>query len=320
MISRRQFLKGLAAFSAGAAGFGGYSLAEPFRLNVTRYALSPRQWSAGPSLRIAVLADLHACEPWMSEERIRQVVARTNATRPDAILLLGDYIVGNRLGRIGRSLSNETWAHQLGALQAPLGVHAVLGNHDWWHDMAAQKARHGPVEARVALEHNGIAVYENDALRIEKDGRPFWIAGLGDQWAFWPKHRGKGRRPSQVDGMGVDDLPATLAKITDDAPVILMAHEPEIFPKIPARVALTLSGHTHGGQVRLFGYSPVVPSRYGQRFAYGHVVEDNRHLVVSGGLGCSGIPIRFGVPPEIVVIDLAGGAAQAAKSGAGASS
>ncbi len=98
--------------------------------------------------------------------------------------------------------------------------------------------------------------------------------------------------------------PGTLAKITDDAPVILLAHEPDIFPRVPDRVAITLSGHTHGGQVRLFGYSPVVPSRFGNRYAYGHVVEDNRHLLVSGGLGCSILPVRFGSPPEIVMLEL----------------
>ena len=104
---------------------------------------------------------------------------------------------------------------------------------------------------------------------------------------------------------GVDDLPGTLAKITDDAPVILLAHEPDIFSEVPNRVSLTLSGHTHGGQVRVFGYSPMVPSRYGNRYAYGHVVEDDRHLIVSGGLGCSILPVRIGVPPEIVMVDVA---------------
>ena len=79
---------------------------------------------------------------------------------------------------------------------------------------------------------------------------------------------------------------------------------PEIFPEVPHRVALTLSGHTHGGQVRLLGWSPLVPSRYGNRYAYGHVVEDGRHLVVSGGLGTSILPVRLGVPLEIVLVDL----------------
>jgi uncharacterized protein len=83
-----------------------------------------------------------------------------------------------------------------------------------------------------------------------------------------------------------------------------LAHEPDIFPKVPNRVALTVSGHTHGGQVRLAGFSPVVPSKFGNRYAYGHVVERDRHLIVSGGLGCSILPVRFGVPPEVVLVEL----------------
>jgi predicted MPP superfamily phosphohydrolase len=98
-----------------------------------------------------------------------------------------------------------------------------------------------------------------------------------------------------------------LRQITDDARVLLMAHEPDIFPKVADRVALTLAGHTHGGQVRILGYAPVVPSRYGDRYVYGHKVEQGRHLIVSGGLGCSTLPIRFGSPPEIVLVDLAHG-------------
>ena len=92
--------------------------------------------------------------------------------------------------------------------------------------------------------------------------------------------------------------------MTDGSPIILLAHEPDIFPDVPGRVSLTLSGHTHGGQVRLLGYSPVVPSRFGNRYAYGHIVEDDRHLIVSGGLGFSIAPVRFGVRPEIVSIEL----------------
>ena len=136
-------------------------------------------------------------------------------------------------------------------------------------------------------------VLENRAVRIEAGPVPFWLLGLGDQIAF----PGRGRA-------GVDDLPATLAQVSDDAPAILLAHEPDIFPQVPDRVALTLSGHTHGGQVRLFGYSPLVPSRFGNRFAYGHVREGDRDIVISGGLGCSILPVRLGVPPEITVIDL----------------
>ena len=121
------------------------------------------------------------------------------------------------------------------------------------------------------------------------------MAGLGDQLAF---RLGNGRF------QGVDDLPTTLAQILDDSPVILLAHEPDIFPEVPQAVALTLSGHMHGGQVRLFGWSPIVPSRYGNRYAYGHIHENHRDLVVSGGVGCSIAPVRFGVTPEITLVHL----------------
>jgi uncharacterized protein len=100
-------------------------------------------------------------------------------------------------------------------------------------------------------------------------------------------------------------LRGTLARIKTDDPVLLLAHEPDIFPQVPDRVALTLAGHTHGGQIRLpLVWRHFVPSKYGARFAHGHVVEDNRHMVVSGGLGTSIVPMRLGVPPEIVHITL----------------
>jgi predicted MPP superfamily phosphohydrolase len=214
-------------------------------------------------------------------------------------VLLGDFAASHRFKT--RSVAPEVWAEALGGLKAPLGVHAILGNHDWWDDRAAQRARKGPVLGRRMLERAGIPVYENDATRLVKDGRRFWLAGLGDQLAFIRGRRKRGTRRFE----GVDDLDGTLAKVTDPSPVILLAHEPDIFPRVPDRVSLTLSGHTHGGQVRVLGFSPMVPSRYGNRYAYGHVVEDNRHLVVSGGLGCSVLPVRLGVPPEIVMVDVA---------------
>jgi predicted MPP superfamily phosphohydrolase len=137
-------------------------------------------------------------------------------------------------------------------------------------------------------------------VRLAKDGKTFWLAGLGDQLAFDPTFRRVlGRR------RGVDDLPGTLAKVPDGDPVVLLAHEPDVMVRVPDRVALVLSGHTHGGQVRLFGWSPVVPSRYGNRFAYGHVREQC-DLIVSGGLGCSIMPVRLGMPPEIVHVTVSG--------------
>jgi uncharacterized protein len=312
VISRRDILKMFAAFGLSTAAFGGYAVAESQRQRVTRYALTPSGWTPGLKLRLAVIADLHACDPWMSVERIEQIVRQTNGLGADAILLLGDYVVGHRLGKYSKPVTVNEWAAPLGKLKAPLGVHAVLGNHDWWDERDVQDRRAGPTRAGKALEAAGIPVYENKAVRLVKDGKPFWIAGLGDQWAFWRRDEdldeaAQADEHARRQYTGVDDLPGTLSQVTDDAPVILMAHEPDIFPKVPARVALTLSGHTHGGQLRILGFSPVVPSRFGNRFAYGHVVENGRHLVVSGGLGCSMLPVRLGSPPEIVVVDLGGG-------------
>jgi predicted MPP superfamily phosphohydrolase len=298
VISRRGLLKGVGAFLASGLGVGGYALAvEPLRLAVTRYRVTPAGWPRGLNLRIAALADIHACEPWMSADRIAQIADQTNELGADLIVLLGDYAANHRY--ITRAVAAEAWAGALSHLRAPLGVHAVMGNHDWWDDRTAQHRGRGPVIGRRALEKNGIPVYENDAVRLRKDGRAFWLAGLGDQLALLG-----GKRWGRRHTTGVDDLPATLTKVTDDAPVLLLAHEPDIFPKVPARIALMLSGHTHGGQVRLFGYAPVVPSRYGNRYVYGHVVEEGRHLVVSGGLGCSTVPVRLGMPPEIVLVDV----------------
>jgi hypothetical protein len=299
-MTRRRVLAGLGATVAGGLAFAGYVFGiEPrYRLRIQRYRLTPPGWPADFRLSIAVIADIHAGEPHMPTARIEEIVARTNALAPDVIALLGDYEAGHRFNT--RAVPPSTWAALLAGLKAPLGVHAVLGNHDWWDDRAAQRSGLGPTHGRRALEAAGVPVYENNAVRLAKGGKSFWLAGLGDQIALQ-----RGRLPNgRLRFIGLDDLPGTLAQVTDAAPVILLAHEPDIFPHVPKRVALTLCGHTHGGQVRLFGYSPIVPSQFGNRYAYGHIVEDHRHLIVSGGLGCSILPVRFGVPPEIVHVTL----------------
>lgn len=299
MISRRHFLRfiaGLGAFSASTTAYG-FGI-EPGRLRIARYDIAPKQWPADFPLKIAVIADLHACDPWMSLERIQAIVDRTNHLNADVIVMLGDYVAGHR--HVTRYIPADEWAPVLAGLKAPLGVHAILGNHDWWEDKDIQREGRGHTVARRAMEAAGIPVYENEVQRLTKDGRSFWLAGLGDQLAYLPATR---FRP--MSRIGVDDLAATMAKVTDDAPVILLAHEPDVAPRVPARVALQLSGHTHGGQIRLFGWSPVVPSRYGRKFAYGHSHE-KCDVIVSGGLGCSIMPFRLGVPPEIVLVTLGG--------------
>lgn len=271
---------------------------EPlYRLHVQRYALTPPGWKPDNRLRIVALADFHFCRPWMAEARAEDIVARAMAEKPDIIVLLGDYLSTMKL-KI-EALPVPVWAKILGQLRAPLGVHAILGNHDWWEDAAALARRGGPTIAGEALQNVGIRLYENDAMLVRKNDFSFWLAGLGDQTAFSTLGRHDPR-----NWRGIDDLPSMMAKITSDDPVIALIHEPDAFAKMPDRVSLTLAGHTHGGQVRLFGRSFIVPSRFGRRYDYGHIIESNKNLIVSGGLGCSIFPVRIGMPPEIVVIDL----------------
>src|SRR5438477_5304646 len=296
MISRRHFLRfvaGVGAVSASTAAYG-FGVEPVLRLRVTRYGVLPPQWPADFQLKIAVVADLHACDPWMSIERIEAIVERTNSLNADIIVMLGDYVAGHR--HVSRYIPASEWAPVLAGLKAPLGVHAILGNHDYWEDKKVQREGQGMIVASRALEAAGIPVYENDAKRLSKAGQPFWLAGLGDQLAYLPA-----RRFRPVRRIGVDDLGATLKKVTDDAPLILLAHEPDVAKRVPSRVALQLSGHTHGGQVRMLGWSPVSPS--GHRLAYGHI-RMNCDVIVSGGLGCSIMPFRLGVPPEIVLVTL----------------
>jgi predicted MPP superfamily phosphohydrolase len=293
MLSRRHFLRTVSGLGVAGVSTVAYGFSEPeLQLRVTRYQVSPPQWPSDLKLKIAVIADVHACDPWMSLQHIERIVEHTNTLGADITVLLGDYVAGHR--NVTRFIPADEWASVLAGLKAPLGVHAILGNHDYWDDRAVQRDGEGTTVARRALEAAGIPVYENDVQRLNKAGRPFWLAGLGDQLAYAPA-----RRHGIVRRVGADDLGATLGKVTDDAPVILLAHEPDVAYRVPSRVALQLSGHTHGGQVRVLGWSPVAPS--GQLLTYGHI-RLNCDIVVSGGLGCSFVPFRLGVPPEIVLV------------------
>jgi predicted MPP superfamily phosphohydrolase len=175
------------------------------------------------------------------------------------------------------------WVAPLQTLRAPLGVYAILGNHDCWSDQAP--------DIRRTFRTTGIALLENAALKVSRGRDHFWIAGLKDQLA----EPGRG------------DLETTVSHITDHAPVLLLAHEPDIFERVPPSVTLTLAGHTHGGQI----YIPFVGrpaffrrnARYA-KYAYGHLEKNGRHMIVSSGLGLSNIPVRFMVPPEIAIVTL----------------
>jgi uncharacterized protein len=286
-VTRRSLLASAAGLiGLSAAGTVGYAAAiEPQQLVVTPDTLKPRGWPAGRKLTITVIADLHAGGPDMPLPNVQRIVDTANALKSDVIVMLGDYIARYRFAV--ERIPDPVWAAELARLQAPLGVWAILGNHDWWYDVAG---------VRNALAEVRIPLLENQAVLLGPEGERVWVAGIGDQIAYRIGH-GRFR--------GVDDLPGTLAQVTTDDPVILLAHEPDIFPRVPSRVALTFAGHTHGGQIRVPLIWPAfVPSRYGKRYAYGHVIERERHLIVSGGLGTSIIPARFGVPPEIVHVTL----------------
>lgn len=250
---------------------------EPRRIVLRRRTLRLSRWPAQlDGLRVAVVSDLHAGAPHVDAAKVAQIARRVNRARPDLVLLLGDYVDPDV--PFATPLAPEEVARRLGALRAPLGVVAVLGNHDWRHDAP---------RIAGALRDAGITVLENAAVAREVHGRRLWIAGLADAGT---------RVPSPV---------ATLDTVPDGEPVLVLSHDPDVFPRIPARAALTVSGHTHAGQVALpLLRSRYIPSRFGARFAGGHVVEGGRHLFVSAGVGTSRFPIRLLAPPEVVILRL----------------
>ena len=261
--------------AVAAAVYGGWI--EPRRLVVRDWTLALPRWPAAlAGLRVGVMTDLHAGVLHAGEGAIARWVARMNAEAPDLVLLAGDFTDAHPL--YGRRVAPERIAERLAALEAPLGRVAVLGNHDW---------RAFGMRMWTALAAAGIPVLENDALAYNAPGGRLHVAGLADV---------RFRRP---------DLARALAAVPDGEPVIVLAHDPDLFPFVPARVALTVSGHTHGGQVAIpLARLPFMPSRHGERYARGHIVEHGRHLVVGTGLGTSGIPVRLFAPPELLVLEL----------------
>lgn len=249
---------------------------EPSRLLVRETDLAPTQWpTALDGLKIAQLSDLHVGAPWVGLDQLRRVVERCNAQSPDLVLLTGDYIA-HVLG--GTILPPEDIAQVLEGLKAPLGVYAVLGNHDWFFD--------GP-RVHQALAAAGIPVLEDRAVALEHRGTRFWLIGIGDY------------------NETTHDWRTPLATVPEGEPVIAFTHSPDVFPELPARVALTLAGHTHGGQVRLPFFGALrVPSKYGSRYDLGVFEEAGHTLFVSPGIGTSILPLRLGVPPQISLLRL----------------
>jgi hypothetical protein len=277
-VSSRRARTGRAAGLATAAGVAAYAtLVEPRRLTVRHVALALPQWPRDlDGLRVGVISDLHGGAPHAGASAIGRWVETMNAQRPDLVALTGDFVDAHFL--FGRHLAPERVADRLGELRAPLGTAAVLGNHDW---------KAFGVRVWTALARAGLRMLENESVAIEAPGGRFHVAGLADM---------RQRRPN---------VAAALARVPAGEPVLMLSHDPDLFPFIPSRVALTISGHTHGGQVAIpYLRRPFIPSRYGERYAAGHIVEGGRHLFVTTGLGTSGAPVRLLAVPELVVLQL----------------
>jgi predicted MPP superfamily phosphohydrolase len=248
---------------------------EPSSLRVVEHAIVLQRADAGDigKLRIAVIGDLHTGSLYIDLEKVRRVVALTNAAKPDLILLAGDYVHATYWST---GIPIEKTAAILKYLHAPLGVYAVIGNHDQWQNKAHVAAALGAV---------GITVLQNQSVAIRDGGRTLYLAGIGDFYtdAAYPER--------------------ALADVPPGRAALCFTHSPDVFPTLPRTCLLTVAAHTHGGQVALplIGRL-IVPSHYGQRYAAGLVHEGDKYLFTSTGIGTSIIPVRFGVPPEISIL------------------
>lgn len=285
----------LAGAAAGLAAAGAGGALRAARRGAQRLELRPRlialaDWPPElDGLTIGVLSDLHAGGPEVREPLLDRIAAETVAARPELIVVLGDVIDINVVG--GEPLAPETIAARLAPLRAPLGVFAVLGNHDFTA---------GGERVRRALEEAGVRVLENEAVELRRGAAPLWLAAVGDE------------------ASGRADVHAALAAVPEGAPVLVATHSPDVFPRVPARVALTLAGHTHAGQVNLpLVRRRVIPSRFGDRFAGGLVEEQGRRLFVHPGIGTSRLPVRLRTTPEVTLLTLVGEPAAPAARAAG---
>ena len=268
----------LAAYGLAVWAF----LIEPRLLVVRQITIESAAWRGRP-VRLGLISDTHVAAPHVDPARVARVVARVNAQHPDAVLLLGDYAGGHEPAATRAHPERSEILRGVAAfkgLRARLGVYAVLGNHDWWYD--------GPATER-ALAAAGATVLENRAALVPRPEGVFWIAGLADLDSFRAE-------PS---------YPQALAGVPTTAPVVVMSHWPDPFAEAPDRVALTVAGHTHCGQVNLPVLGRLVhASRAARRWGCGPYVDRGRHLFVTGGIGVSILPVRFRAPPEIVVVTL----------------
>lgn len=270
------------------SGISGNQALHP--VTTVSYNLAVPQWPTGFRISFALLSDIHM-GIGMNIRRLEEIVAAVNALNCDCIAVLGDMIDG----AFAHKHYEHDWSHALSKLSAPVAIAGVPGNHDYKGDIR---------NVHTLFEKAQIPLLLNTAKQFEKDGRKFWLAGIDSQWGAPVKH-GQVRK-------GHHDIDKTLAAITDDAPAILLMHEPDIFNALPYRFPVSFAGHTHGGQINLpFIGRPIVrafPKRFTNAHVYGHFhsTDGKKQMIITAGVGCSGLPFRWGVPPEIVKVDLAG--------------
>lgn len=275
-INRRQFLKGLGLAAAGGAltSGGGYlysTQVEPGWLQIEQVQVPIKGLKpALEGLKIVQMSDLHL-HPYVTLDFVQEAVRLAQTLKPDVVALTGDYV-----------LESEEAIFELAPALAQLnpryGIFATLGNHDHWTN--ATTVREGLVRA-------GIEVLHNQALTF---GAGFTLAGVDDIWSGQP------------------DLKTALSEVPLDSPTVLLAHEPD-FADVSARdgrVALQLSGHTHGGQVRLPGVGALILPHLGKKYDIGLHQVDQTWVYTSRGVGLIGPPIRLNCPPEITEITLVG--------------
>lgn len=264
-----------------AALAGGAAVAQGYRFGVTRHART----LAGlrEPLRVAFLTDLHY-GLYIGPGSVAAWVDGTNDLRADLVLLGGD-LIDARMDELSPDLLRE-----LRRLRAPLGVYSVWGNHDYGSFGRYGSRQYGEPRAdwaarreqfRAGLAGVGVTTLRNEGRAVRGD---LWLGGTDDLW------------------FGPPDPAAALAGAGGRA-TLLVTHNPDVLPTLPGPAGLVLCGHTHGGQVRLplLG-APVVPSRYGQRYAMGWVTgAHDTPAYVSRGLGLSGVPLRNLCEPEIAL-------------------
>ncbi len=266
-LTRRQLLvQSLTPLVAAGLGEG---ISEPEEIEVTRHRVPMRGLQA--PTRVVQLTDLHRswCVP---EDFIAHVVARTNALKPDLVLLTGDFIT--------RSADYaQSCAEQLGQLRAPLGRYGVLGNHDY-----AASGGYGAITVAIRLAEVGIGLLIN---RNEPLANGLWLVGLDDCW------------------MGRPDPVAAFDGVPRDQPTLAMTHNPDLFGTLRRYPCLTLAGHTHGGQINIPCVTRMlIDTRARYLRGWFRAPEMPGRMYVSRGLGVVGIPMRFRSRPEIAVFDL----------------